>query len=117
MIMQESLDFVRRVPDPMSAPSWQGLADLANKWSSRWPSMQHSSSAAVLTVIYTRDIVLQAVVAELAKTTQVPHKVRASQRAAQSRLMGSDASPVLCLPEARAASVSLTGLLEESDNL
>lgn len=88
VFLQEGLDFVRRVSDPISASSWQGLAGLADKWSSRWPSMQQGSSAAVLTVIYTRDIMLQSVAAELAKKAQVPHKVRASQHAAESRLMG-----------------------------
>ena len=74
-MMQESLDFVRKVSDPASAASWQAVADLAGRWSSRWPSMQQGSSAAALTVIYSRDIALQSVAAELAKTAQVPHKV------------------------------------------
>ena len=75
MMLQESLDFVRKVSDPASVISWQAFADLAGRWSSRWPSMQQGSSAAALTVIYTRDIVLQSAAAELAKTAQVPHKV------------------------------------------
>ena len=75
MVLQESLDFVRKLSDPTAKTSWQAFADLAGRWSSRWPSMQQGSSAAALTVIYTRDIVLQSVAAELSKTAQVPHKV------------------------------------------
>ena len=75
MVLQESLDLVRRASDPASATGWQAVADLAGRWSSRWPSMQQGSSAAALTVIYMRDIVLQSVAAELAKSAQVPHKV------------------------------------------
>ena len=86
-MMQESLDFVRKVSDPASAASWQAVADLAGRWSSRWPSMQQGSSAAALTVIYSRDIALQSVAAELAKTAQVPHKVIPSRSMAQSRLL------------------------------
>lgn len=37
--------------------------------------MQQGSSAAALTVINTRDIILQSVAAELGKFTQIPHKV------------------------------------------
>ena len=78
MMTQESMDLLRRVPDPRTAPSWQSFTVLAGRWSSRWPSMQQDSSAAGLTVIYTRDIVLQSVAAELSKAAQVPHKVTSS---------------------------------------
>lgn len=73
--MQESLQIVRALSDPTAAPSWRAFADMAASWSSRWPSAQQGSSAAALTVINTRDILLQSVAAEFAKGAQVQHKV------------------------------------------
>jgi len=69
------LEYVRKLSDPTSKPSWHSFAELAARWNSRWPSLQQGSSAAALTVINTRDIILQSVAAELGKFTQIPHKV------------------------------------------
>ena len=73
--LQEGIQFVRTLSDPTTAPSWQSLADLASSWSSRWPSMQQGSSSAALTVINARDILLQSMAAELAKSAKIQHKV------------------------------------------
>ena len=72
---QESVHFVRGLSHPSSAPRWQGIVDLTAGWRSRWPSMQQGSSAAALTIINSRDILLQSIAAELAQKAHVQHEV------------------------------------------
>ena len=73
--MQESVHLVRGLLHSSSAPSWEGIADLAAGWRSRWPCTQQRSSAATLTIINTRDILLQSMAAELAKKAHFQHEV------------------------------------------
>lgn len=54
-----------------------GLAQLASRWRERWPSAQQPSADACLNIVNSRDLLLQALSQEAAKSSALPHNVSA----------------------------------------
>lgn len=52
-----------------------GLSALTGRWRERWPSTQQPSADACLSIVNARDILLQALSREAAKTASLPHEV------------------------------------------
>lgn len=54
------------------------LAELAGRWRERWPSAQQPSADACLNIVNARDLLLQALSQEAAKSSALPHNVSAT---------------------------------------
>jgi hypothetical protein len=52
-----------------------GLSSLVDSWRERWPSAQQPSADACLSVVSSRDLLLQALSREAAKTAALPYEV------------------------------------------
>ncbi len=74
---QEALEVLRSGGADSSGISMSALSALGNRWRERWPSAQQPSADACLSVISSRDLLLQALSREAAKTAALPYEVSA----------------------------------------
>lgn len=72
--MQEALEMVRSRD---GRPAVIDMSRLAGRWRERWPSAQQPSADACLSIVNSRDLLLQALSQEAAKSSALPHNVSA----------------------------------------